>query len=147
MEFTLLASLAAEIYRYKQIESLPLYKLLPQTAAISLGCSQTVSRPFLVLWLTELTLFVAMVQDTHHSFPACLPCDCQLGGQKDAFAGRCFIRPVCGSNESRRSLFPSWTSLSLDCTYFKYCNPGNFRKRLIFVLFVSYWNLWKLIAY
>ena len=28
-----------------------------------------------------------------------------------------------------------------------YCNPGNFRKRLIFVLFVSFWNLLKLIAY
>ena len=30
---------------------------------------------------------------------------------------------------------------------FKYCNPGNFRKRSIFVLFVNSWNLWKLIAY
>ena len=28
-----------------------------------------------------------------------------------------------------------------------YCNPGNFRKRLIFVLFVNSWNLWRLIAY
>ena len=28
-----------------------------------------------------------------------------------------------------------------------YCNPGNFRKRLIFVLFVNSGNLWKLIAY
>ena len=28
-----------------------------------------------------------------------------------------------------------------------YCNPGNFRKRLIFVLFVNSWNLLKLIAY
>ena len=27
------------------------------------------------------------------------------------------------------------------------CNPGNFRKRLIFVLFVNSWNLLKLIAY
>ena len=25
-----------------------------------------------------------------------------------------------------------------------YCNPGKFRKRLIFVLFVNAWNLWKL---
>ena len=29
----------------------------------------------------------------------------------------------------------------------EYCNPGKFRKRLIFVLFVNSWNLWKLIAY
>ena len=28
-----------------------------------------------------------------------------------------------------------------------YCNPGNFRKRLIFVLFVNSWNLLKLIVY
>ena len=28
----------------------------------------------------------------------------------------------------------------------RYCNPGNFRKRLIFVLFVNSWNFWKLIA-
>ena len=28
-----------------------------------------------------------------------------------------------------------------------YCNPGNFCKRLIFVLFVNSWNLWKSIAY
>ena len=28
-----------------------------------------------------------------------------------------------------------------------YCNPGNFHERLIFVLFVTFWNLWKLIAY
>ena len=34
-----------------------------------------------------------------------------------------------------------------NCVFFIYCNPGNFRKRLIFVLFVNSWNLWKLIAY
>ena len=28
-----------------------------------------------------------------------------------------------------------------------YCNPGNFRKRLVFVLFVNSWNLLKFIAY
>ena len=28
-----------------------------------------------------------------------------------------------------------------------YCNRGHFCKRLIFVLFVIFWNLWKLIAY
>ena len=28
-----------------------------------------------------------------------------------------------------------------------YCNPGNFRQRLIFVFFVNSWNLWKLIAH
>ena len=27
------------------------------------------------------------------------------------------------------------------------CNPRNFRQRLIFVLFVNSWNLWKFIAY
>ena len=28
-----------------------------------------------------------------------------------------------------------------------YCNPGDFRKRLIFVLFVNSWNIWKLRAH
>ena len=32
------------------------------------------------------------------------------------------------------------------CICLSYCNPGNFRKRLVFVLFVSSWSLWKLIA-
>ena len=37
---------------------------------------------------------------------------------------------------------PRETDSSLShCTVFRYCNPGNFRKRLIFVLFVNSWNL------
>ena len=39
------------------------------------------------------------------------------------------------------------TFVSLQSCVLSYCNPGNFRKRLIFVLFVNSWNLWKLIAY
>ena len=49
------------------------------------------------------------------------------------------------SPEPRRRAVPGW-HVSAQKTS-SYCNPANFRKRLIFVLFVSYWNLWKLIAY
>ena len=59
--------------------------------------------------------------------------------------GRIFIRFFSLVLSLRLTLF--WSpSVALSFFFFAYCNPGNFRKRLFFVLFVSFWNLWKVIA-